>query len=176
MKWAASLFQPLPGSSGSFSLARIEVQSAEVEEDVGFETLFVPVAEGLLDQSLDRIVQTFDGSVGEPMGKEGLTGTPKYTGAGNRASERASPTILQWRGQCRESDTTEFGSGDTMITTTQDRRQYRCSAVTRFTSSAEKRGGVVASIIGGGSSWSVSGGVYYGFWLVGTDGFWKSQA
>ena len=63
--------QPLPGSSGSFSLARIEVQSAEVEEDVGFETLFVPITEGLLDQSLDCIVQTFNGAVGEAMGKEG---------------------------------------------------------------------------------------------------------
>ena len=64
-------FRPLPGSSGSFSLARIEVQSAEVEEDVGFETLFVPITEGLLDQSLDCIVQTFNGAVGEAMGKEG---------------------------------------------------------------------------------------------------------
>jgi len=48
-----------------------------------------------------------------------------------------------------------------MIKTMQVRRQYQCSAVMRFTRSSEKRGGVVASITGGGSSWSVSGEVYY---------------
>ena len=41
--------EPLPGSPGDFSLAGIEVQAAEVEENVDLEAFPVAVTEGLLD-------------------------------------------------------------------------------------------------------------------------------
>jgi hypothetical protein len=47
---------PLQECSGSFSLSGIKVQPTQMEEDVGLETLFVPVPKGLFDQPLDFIV------------------------------------------------------------------------------------------------------------------------
>jgi len=43
-------FSPLQECSGSFSLSGIKVQSSEVEEDIGLETLLVPIAKGLFDR------------------------------------------------------------------------------------------------------------------------------
>ena len=50
------LFMPLQECSGSFSLSGIKVQSTQMEEDVRLEALFVPIAKGLFDQTLDFIV------------------------------------------------------------------------------------------------------------------------
>jgi hypothetical protein len=47
---------PLQECSGSFSLSGIKVQPTQMEEDVGLEALFVPIAKGLFDQPLDFIV------------------------------------------------------------------------------------------------------------------------
>ena len=47
---------PLPESSGDFSLGRIKVEPTEVEEDVRFETVLVPIAKGLFDEALDGVV------------------------------------------------------------------------------------------------------------------------
>jgi type I restriction enzyme M protein len=47
---------PLQECSGSFSLSGIKVQPTQMEEDVGLETLFVPIPKGLFDQPLDFIV------------------------------------------------------------------------------------------------------------------------
>ena len=55
---------PLQECSGSFSLSGIKVQSSEVEEDIGLETLLVPIAKGLFDQTLDGIVQAFHRAIG----------------------------------------------------------------------------------------------------------------
>jgi hypothetical protein len=41
-----------------------------VEEDIGFETLLVPIAEGFFDQALDGVVQAFHRAIGQPMLKE----------------------------------------------------------------------------------------------------------
>jgi len=49
-------FRPLQECSGSFSLSGIKVQPTQMEEDVGLETLFVPIPKGLFDQPLDFIV------------------------------------------------------------------------------------------------------------------------
>src|ERR1035441_72332 len=48
---------PLQECSGSFSLSGIKVQPTQMEEDVGLETLFVPIPKGLFDQTLDFIVE-----------------------------------------------------------------------------------------------------------------------
>ena len=47
---------PLEACRGGFSLSGIKVQSTQMEEDVGLETLFVPIPKGLFDQPLDFIV------------------------------------------------------------------------------------------------------------------------
>lgn len=52
------LYWPLPGFVGDFSLAGIEVEAAEVEEDVGFEAFPVAITEGLLHQAGDAVVET----------------------------------------------------------------------------------------------------------------------
>jgi hypothetical protein len=57
-------FWPLQECSGSFSLSGIKVQSTQMEEDVRFETLFVPIAKGLFDQPLDFIVEALNGTIG----------------------------------------------------------------------------------------------------------------
>ena len=49
----------LPALSCDFSVAGIEVEAAEVEQDVDLEALSVPVAEGLLHQASDPIVEAF---------------------------------------------------------------------------------------------------------------------
>jgi hypothetical protein len=40
-------------------LGGVKVQSPEVEADIGFETLLVPITEGFSDQALDGVVQAF---------------------------------------------------------------------------------------------------------------------
>ena len=57
-------FVPLQACCGGFSLSGIKVQSTQMEEDVGLETLFVPIAKGLFDQTLDFIVEAFNGTIG----------------------------------------------------------------------------------------------------------------
>ena len=57
-------FKPLEASSGSISLDGIEVQSTQVEKDIGLETLFVSITKGLLDQPLDFVVQPLNGTIG----------------------------------------------------------------------------------------------------------------
>ena len=61
------LFQkePLPGFPGDFSLGRIEVKPATVKVDVIDEPLFVPVSVRFLDQSLNLIVESFQGTIAE---------------------------------------------------------------------------------------------------------------
>jgi hypothetical protein len=56
--------EPLEASSGSISLDGIEVQSTQVEKDIGLETLFVSITKGLLDQPLDFVVQPLNGTIG----------------------------------------------------------------------------------------------------------------
>ena len=56
--------EPFQECSGSFSLGGIEVQAAQVEKDVRLETLFIPIAISLFDQSLDFVVQAFDWTLG----------------------------------------------------------------------------------------------------------------
>ena len=57
-------FLPLQECSGSFSLSGIKVQPTQMEEDVGLETLFVPIPKGLFDQTLDFIVEALNGTIG----------------------------------------------------------------------------------------------------------------
>jgi len=58
------LLRPLEACRGGFSLSGIEVQSTQMEEDVGLEALFVPIAKGLFDQTLDLIVEALNGTIG----------------------------------------------------------------------------------------------------------------
>ena len=55
---------PLQACYGGLSLSGIKVQSTQMEEDVGLETLFVPIAKGLFDQTLDFIVEALNGTIG----------------------------------------------------------------------------------------------------------------
>ena len=55
---------PLQECSGGFSLSGIKVQSTEVEKDVRFETVFIPIAKGLFNQTLDFVVQALNGTIG----------------------------------------------------------------------------------------------------------------
>ena len=55
---------PLQECSGGFSLARIQVQPAQVEKDVGLETLLVSIPVSLLDQPLDFVVQSLNRTIG----------------------------------------------------------------------------------------------------------------
>jgi hypothetical protein len=48
-KHLSKLFSPLQTFPGGFSLGRIEVETAEMEQDVGLEAFPVAVTEGLLD-------------------------------------------------------------------------------------------------------------------------------
>src|ERR1039457_6462003 len=57
-------FWPLEACRGGFSLSGIKVQSTQMEEDVRLETLFVPIAKGLFDQTLDFIVEALNGTIG----------------------------------------------------------------------------------------------------------------
>ena len=56
--------ESLQACSGSFSLSGIKVQSTQVEKDVCFEALFIPIAKGLFDQTLDFVVQALNGAIG----------------------------------------------------------------------------------------------------------------
>ena len=51
-------------------MARIEIQAAEMKENVRLEPLDIPIAIGFLDQRLDFIVQPLYGTVGDPVSKE----------------------------------------------------------------------------------------------------------
>ena len=55
----------LPGSPGDFSFGRIEVKTPAVEVDVGDEPLFVPVSVRFLDQSLNFVVESFQGAIAD---------------------------------------------------------------------------------------------------------------
>jgi hypothetical protein len=41
-----------------------------VEKDVRFETVFIPIAKGLFDQTLDFVVQALNGTISQAMHKE----------------------------------------------------------------------------------------------------------
>src|ERR1035438_7469788 len=41
-----------------------------MEEDISFETLLVPIAKGLFNQTLDGVVQTFHRTIRQPMLEE----------------------------------------------------------------------------------------------------------
>ena len=61
--------EPLPGSSGDFSLRGIKIEPAQVEKDIRFEAFLVAIAVGFFNQSLDFIVQSLNRTVGQSMHK-----------------------------------------------------------------------------------------------------------
>lgn len=58
------LFSPLRTFLWDLSGGGIEVETTEMEEDIGLEAFSIAVAIGFLDQSGDSIVYTFQGGVG----------------------------------------------------------------------------------------------------------------
>jgi hypothetical protein len=55
---------PLQESSGVFSLAWIKVEPTEVKEHVCLEPFLVPITVGFLDQALNLVVQSLNGTIG----------------------------------------------------------------------------------------------------------------
>ena len=68
----ALLFQrPLPTFWWDLSGRGIKIKTPDMKEDIGLEAFSIAVAIGFLDQASDSIVKTFEGGVGDSVGKVG---------------------------------------------------------------------------------------------------------
>ncbi len=62
---------PLPTFWWDLSGRGIKIKTPDMKEDIGLEAFSIAVAIGFLDQASDSIVKTFEGGVGDSVGKVG---------------------------------------------------------------------------------------------------------